>query len=157
MHILPGSGRASPVFKFPSVAAGMKSKTESEKDGDGDKGQRRGQKRDKAQPAEVVCFYFYLAAPPTPATPQFLLTTDSSSCLKTKQSKTKPKSQLVYKPGMRWGAHEHFLGRLAGAHRACAVPGSRRKGEILQDFSLGVGAGVGGGDQMLVRPPATYS
>lgn len=45
MHTPPGSGKASAVFKFPSVATSMKSKTESEGDGDGEKG-RKGDKRE---------------------------------------------------------------------------------------------------------------
>lgn len=49
MHIPPGSGKASAVFKLQSLATGMKSKTESEGDGDGEEEQGRGQKRDKAQ------------------------------------------------------------------------------------------------------------
>lgn len=48
MHIPPGSGKARAVFKLQSVATGMKSKTESEGNGDEEEGQRRGQKRDKA-------------------------------------------------------------------------------------------------------------
>lgn len=45
MHTPPGSGKASAVFKFPSVATSMKSKTESEGDGDGEEG-RKGDKRE---------------------------------------------------------------------------------------------------------------
>lgn len=35
MHIPPGSGKASAVFKLQSLATGMKSKTESEDGGNG--------------------------------------------------------------------------------------------------------------------------
>lgn len=88
MHIPPGSGKARAVFKLPSVATGMKSKTESEGNGDERGGRAEKGMKERQSSTHLSCLFLFLfgffSPHNSPANRFFLLLKN-----KTKQTQTK--------------------------------------------------------------------